>query len=257
MDPLVDNTSSLSGYNYVHNNPINGIDLFGLSRAGLAPYTMEPYEEPNKYHPDNPCYCSIANSTPAQGESTLYDGGTLPEVTVTASRLDPAVNHVANTYYGGSVESKAYLTNLRRDYPGSWFLSTRANDERFNPYVFTAQELNNSADVGLGITMMFIPVPKFGLGLNALKLGRTAGVGRVFWSGGEEAMIAATEYAKSEGLTTLGMARAGQNLQKLIMSKNIPWEEARPMWARLSRMYAMGASGTVHFFGKINPGSIF
>ena len=53
--------------------------------------------------------------------------------------------------------------------------------------------------------------------------------GRVFWAGGEEAMDLATDQAMSEGQTTLGMTRAGQNLQNLITTRNIPWNEARPM----------------------------
>jgi len=81
---------------------------------------------------------------------------------------------------------------------------------------------------------------------------------RVFWSG-EGAMEAATNYAKKTGGTTLEMTRAGQNLQKLITSKNIPWSEAKPMWQRLSAKFAQGAEGSIHFFpGKtVNPGSIW
>jgi RHS repeat-associated protein len=82
--------------------------------------------------------------------------------------------------------------------------------------------------------------------------------GRVFWSG-EGAMDAAMNYAKATNGMTLEMTRAGQNLQKLIQTKNIPWSEARPMWQRLSTKFAQGAKGTVHFFpGKtVNPGSIW
>ena len=81
---------------------------------------------------------------------------------------------------------------------------------------------------------------------------------RVFWSG-EGALNTATNFAKSTGSTTLEMTRAGQNLQNLITSKNIPWAEARPMWQRLSTVYAQGASGTVHFFPgtTISSGSIW
>lgn len=84
------------------------------------------------------------------------------------------------------------------------------------------------------------------------------GGGRVFWSG-EGAMNTAMNYAKSTGGTTLEMTRAGQNLQKLIQTRNIPWSEARPMWKRLSTQFAKGANGTVHFFPgtTVNPGSIW
>ena len=83
--------------------------------------------------------------------------------------------------------------------------------------------------------------------------------GRVFWSGGEGAMNAAANYAKSTGGTTLEMTRAAQNLQNLITTRNIPWSEARPMWERLSSVFARGANGTAHFFpgATVNPGSIW
>lgn len=81
---------------------------------------------------------------------------------------------------------------------------------------------------------------------------------RMFWSG-EGALNAATNYAKSTGSTTLEMTRPGQNLQNLITSRKVPWAEARPMWVRLSTVYAKEANGTVHFFPRktVNPGSIW
>jgi RHS repeat-associated protein len=88
------------------------------------------------------------------------------------------------------------------------------------------------------------------------------GGGRMFWAGGEQAMTAATNYAKTTGGTTIGMTRAGQNLERLIQSRNIPWGGAggaREMWARLSAVYARGATGPVHFFpgSTISPTSIW
>jgi RHS repeat-associated protein len=82
---------------------------------------------------------------------------------------------------------------------------------------------------------------------------------RIFWSGGDEAMTAAMNYAKSTGGKTLEMTRAGQNLQKLIETRNIAWPEARTMWQRLSKKFAEGTEGTAHFFsGKtVNSGSIW
>ena len=93
--------------------------------------------------------------------------------------------------------------------------------------------------------------------LNAIPLGAVAGtatksVGRVFWSGGEEAMNAAASYAKANGLTTLEMTRAGQNLTKL--TQNMAWEQAGPMWQRLSSVYAKGAIGRVHVFQNATNG---
>lgn len=81
--------------------------------------------------------------------------------------------------------------------------------------------------------------------------------GRVFWCGGDEAMALANAHAMSTGRITLGMTRAGRNLVRLIETRNIPWSEAKPMWERLSRIYAKGAQGEVHFIGTEYPGSIW
>ena len=75
---------------------------------------------------------------------------------------------------------------------------------------------------------------------------------RVFWSGGEDAMNAATNYAKGNGLTTLEMTRAGRNLTNL--TQGMPWEKAAPMWQRLSATYAKGATGPVHVFQNASTG---
>ncbi|MDD3036495.1 DUF6443 domain-containing protein [Bacteroides sp.] len=69
---------------------------------------------------------------------------------------------------------------------------------------------------------------------------------RVFWSGGDEAMNAAMEYASSNGMTTLNMTRAGKNLTNLVQDAS-PAEYAK-MWQRLSAAYAKGAKGTAHVF---------
>ena len=57
---------------------------------------------------------------------------------------------------------------------------------------------------------------------NAMKEGS-----RVFWSGGEKAMNAAADYARANGMTTLEMTRAGQNITEL--TRGLPWSEAGPM----------------------------
>ena len=48
------------------------------------------------------------------------------------------------------------------------------------------------------------------------------------------------------------MTRAGQNLTKL--TQGMPWEQAGPMWQRLSAAYAKGAKGSVHVFQNANTG---
>jgi len=77
-------------------------------------------------------------------------------------------------------------------------------------------------------------------------------IGRVFWSGGEPAKNAAMDFAKSNGMTTLEMTRAGQNLENL--TRDVPWSIAKPMWERLSTAYAQGAVGPVHVFHNASKG---
>ena len=59
--------------------------------------------------------------------------------------------------------------------------------------------------------------------------------GRAFHSG-----VGSEARAIEQGFQTLGQTRAGQNLQNLISTKNIPWSEAEPMWKRLSVPWANG-----------------
>ena len=65
-------------------------------------------------------------------------------------------------------------------------------------------------------------------------------------------MNAAANYAKSNGMTTLEMTRAGQNLTNL--TQGMPWEQAGPMWRRLSAGYAKGATRPVHVFQNASTG---
>ena len=72
--------------------------------------------------------------------------------------------------------------------------------------------------------------------------------GRVFWSSGGNTAVrtAAENFAAKNGMTTLEMTRAGQNLTNL--TKGMTWAEQAPMWQRLSAQFAKGADGTVHVF---------
>lgn len=72
--------------------------------------------------------------------------------------------------------------------------------------------------------------------------------GRVFWSGGGNPAVEASarEFATANGMTTLEMTRAGQNMVKL--TEGMSWEQAAPMWQRISCQFAKGAEGSVHVF---------
>ncbi len=74
----------------------------------------------------------------------------------------------------------------------------------------------------------------------------SSNTGRVFWSGSESAKNAANNFAKANGLTTLEMTKAGQNL--IGKTKGMPWSQAGPLWQELSGEFAKGASGQVNVF---------
>lgn len=67
--------------------------------------------------------------------------------------------------------------------------------------------------------------------------------GRVFWSGGEKALNAATTFALEKGMTTLEMTKAGKRLLSAAKATNNGWKYA-------SKRFAQGAEGVVHVFRK-------
>jgi hypothetical protein len=84
--------------------------------------------------------------------------------------------------------------------------------------------------------------------------------GRVFWSSGGNPVVKTTaeSFAAKNGMTTLEMTKAGQNLTNL--TKGMTWAERAPMWQRLSTQFATGAKGTVHVFqnaGGIGVNSVW
>jgi hypothetical protein len=69
---------------------------------------------------------------------------------------------------------------------------------------------------------------------------------RVFWSGGDEARLAAEASAKQTRGVTLEMTAAGQRLQQI--TKGMDWADAKPLWEAASADFARGATGTVNVF---------
>jgi hypothetical protein len=67
--------------------------------------------------------------------------------------------------------------------------------------------------------------------------------GRVFWSGGEEALNAAQKFASKNGMTTLEMTKAGKRLINAANATENGWKYA-------SQKFAQGAEGIVHVFTK-------
>lgn len=108
-------------------------------------------------------------------------------------------------------------------------------------YNFTAEKkTKNEGGLYSGKTITPAKVAEAGVdvGANAAK-----GGGHVFWSGGGNPAVeaAAREFATKNGMTTLEMTRAGQNMMKL--TEGLSWDKAGPMWKRLSSQFAKGANG--------------
>ncbi|CAA9357513.1 MAG: Serine/threonine protein kinase [uncultured Gemmatimonadetes bacterium] len=68
---------------------------------------------------------------------------------------------------------------------------------------------------------------------------------RVFWSGPGN-KEAAQEFAERTGRTTLEMTPEGKALEAA--TKDMPWDEAKPLWEQASRDFACGATGCAHAF---------
>jgi RHS repeat-associated protein len=81
----------------------------------------------------------------------------------------------------------------------------------------------------------FVAAAPFAVSTSLSIVSRSAVSNRAFFSGANMEV-----RAIDEGLQTLGQTRAGQNLQRLIKSKNISWERAETMWERLSVAWAKG-----------------
>jgi hypothetical protein len=86
-----------------------------------------------------------------------------------------------------------------------------------------------------------------GVSANVTKrVAANSGPARVFWSGGDEARLAAEAFAGKSGGVTLEMTAAGQRLQQI--TKGMDWADAKPLWEAASANFARGATGTVNVF---------
>ncbi len=286
VDPLEQQYSPWSSYNYGFNNPVKWTDSTG----------MGPEES---WHPPmrkmGPAELTFANGMP----EVQHSGGTLDEVTVKpVSQVGLFNSETGRDFLNHNTVDNTFVD--KRNYSASWYLNNALPDPgtigptqdysfpiraRFwlsqqsilSPFAWatghaappnsaandlatsltylmpgiglakaatesglgiTSGEANTGDWINLGLSTLsyrnvlaesilnpgrnFVPVQ------NAVGIVTLRSEGRVFWSGGYDAMNAAMNYAKANGMTTLEMTRAGHNLTKL--TQGMPWEQARPMW---------------------------
>ncbi len=264
VDPMADENRRWSPYQYVKDNPLNRVDPdgmvdFGYGLTTCASCWVESYVFDENSHPDGNWVWNQST------HKVRFD-----EHVQSAADVRKGEIFVGKT--GEGLTDKGYRIFLWAD--GTWNLGM--NKAQQTPYLQTYQAfqagiranlpmLKFASNVATG-TAYFVSggvaageaAGNFLLGRadrlsSALKVlnGLTKGgeqLGRVFWSGGGNPAVraAAEQFAGENGMTTLEMTRAGQNLQKL--TEGLPWEEAKPMWERMSRAFAEGAQEEVHVF---------
>ena len=229
MDPLAENHYGTTTYNYVLNNPLSYIDPLGLDTIGVNSLNMNSYRENIDVVGLDPVRVSAPKGSSASATSARNYGG-------------DGSGSMHDKFMQGIDQINQFLPTTHILNSISYAVSGKD---------FMGNELS-FGDALLGSASL-IPIGKIagpivrGVGKIASNTG-----GRVFWSGGYDAMNTAMSFAKANGMTTLEMTRAGQNLTKL--TQDMPWEQVGPMWQRLSATYAKGASGSVHVFQNANTG---
>ncbi len=141
-------------------------------------------------------------------------------------------------------------------------MASMGNSASIGPTVLSAMDMTRTTNMmtrqfgnGVGNGMLDVgtgaiagKIIRSSLSYYAYYRSSSASIGRVFWSGGGNSAVeaAARQFATNNGMTTLEMTRAGQNLANL--TEGLPWSTQGPMWHRMSAAYAEGAKGTVHVF---------
>ena len=202
-----------------------------------------------RYHYANASGSALFEAPEYHGESSYTEGGWF--FYTGTSNTTTFYNAMGENAAVGFKDKSSWIDNFQTGLDIAGIADPFGVADGLNTLIYLCRgDWKNAGISALGIIPYIGDVGK-GARLTS-KAVKAAKKGRVFWSGGEDAMNAAMSYAKANGMTTLEMTRAGQNLTKL--TQGMPWEQAGPMWQRLSAAYAKGATGPVHVFQNATTG---
>jgi hypothetical protein len=277
-DPLAEKYPFYTPYQYAGNQPINFIDLDGMEQAsppgGSATPTPPTSGTSSGFHDYAPAIKAALNNVvslvqqapPSASKPTLVEsklaetkvkpdrtGTTTPASSAIVSRNLPVSKQVAVSADTRSLEARNQsearaatffttieIANRISSLPiiggvADPLVSSPIRAGAYDAMGMSGQRNAELTNAAIGIAVAFVTE-----GI----VGAAAKGSRAFFSGaGTEAQ------ALSQGLTTLGQTRAGQNLAKLTADMPYyPGSQAYQMWGRLSTQWAKGASGEVHVF---------
>ncbi|PQJ78762.1 DUF6443 domain-containing protein [Polaribacter porphyrae] len=259
IDAMAEKRPDLTPFRYGFNNPINVIDPDGNFEkddfwgggGGFTSVTVRGLQDGGTF-------------TFASSGSTTKNNSGCPKCKTFQDYINYYLGLNGSKNEEDLEEAIASGDEDRIDKANSDFLQNEANFEQavrtaqetakfiadYDPFGFANayyQFTMGDSNINKGMAVLaFLPVGKIGKGFQLLSKGR------VFWSGGSQARVAAETFARANGFKTLEMTFTGKFLTK--MTKLTSYEFTKPLWNFASQRFARGANGTINVFQNANTG---